>query len=223
MQVFSPLPGWNVRGYSYCQKQLDSQLHPGADLNVGAGDDDLGLPVVAFADGTIVGRVDWDGVTYGYGNALLLQHDFVGLSVWTLYSHLDGIHSNSVLGYPVHGNEELGWCGKSGFQTWAHLHFEVRYQGPPAMPLTYWGGGLSIEGISNRYADPYTLFKVLGGYVPPTPPGDPCAVPNAQKQELEAFIRELQPSQTPRVTALKRAVKKAGLSWADYLLKLAEG
>ena len=218
MNVFQPLPGWNVRGYSYAQRQTDNQLHPGADLNVGGGDDDLGLPVISFADGTVVERVDWNGATYGYGNALLVQHSLSGLDLWTLYAHLDGIHSNSVPGYIVKGGEELGWCGKSGFQTWAHLHFEIRYQGPPAMPLSYWGGGLDIESLSNRYADPYSLFKVLGSFS--DPPADSC---EPIKSHFERFIRELQPRQTPCVTATKRAAKKAGLTWADYLIRLAGG
>ena len=177
MNVAMPLPGFNSRGYSYAQKQDDGQLHPGADLNVGAGDDDLGLPVVAFADGTIVGRIDWNRSSFGYGNALLLQHDFPGLQLWTIYAHLDAFHSNSVLGYPAACGEEIGWCGKSGYQLWSHLHFEIRYQGPPAMPIEYWGGGLPIQTLSDRYADPYTLFKVLGTM--PAPAVD-CSAVEAQ-------------------------------------------
>src|SRR5436190_1020085 len=51
MKVVAPLPEWNVRGWSYAQRQDDGQLHPGADLNVGWGDEDLGRDVVAWAEG----------------------------------------------------------------------------------------------------------------------------------------------------------------------------
>ena len=43
--VVPPLAGWNVRGYSYGEL-TKTGYHPGADLNVGYGDADLGLPVV---------------------------------------------------------------------------------------------------------------------------------------------------------------------------------
>ena len=60
----APLAGWNVRGYSYAERQADGQMHPGADLNVGYGDDDLGLPVVSMAAGSVVHWEEWDGASY---------------------------------------------------------------------------------------------------------------------------------------------------------------
>ena len=62
--IVAPLAGWNVRGYGYGERQEDGQLHPGADLNVGYGDQDLGLPVVALVcrglgDSPWVGRPLW--------------------------------------------------------------------------------------------------------------------------------------------------------------------
>src|SRR5206468_12468642 len=91
MKVVAPLPGWNVRGWSYAQRQDDGQLHPGADLNVGWGDDDLGVEVVAFADGVVVARRAWDGVTYGFGNRLLVAHRLGDRGRWTRYGHLDSV------------------------------------------------------------------------------------------------------------------------------------
>jgi murein DD-endopeptidase MepM/ murein hydrolase activator NlpD len=165
MRVHAPLPGWNVRGWGYGQRQDDGQLHPGADLNVGAGDEDLGLDVVCFADGVVVARREWDGITYGYGNALLVAHELGALRLWSLYAHLHELDDAAQVGATVAGGQRLGACGKSGRQRWAHLHFELRYHGPDQMPLGYWGGGLSVDELSRRYADPYTLLKLaeIGG------------------------------------------------------------
>ena len=92
--MVAPLAGWNVRGYSYGERQEDGQLHPGADLNVGYGDQDLGLDVVALADGVVVARREWDGLSYGYGNVGLVEHRLGGdgdgeARLWSLYAHLE--------------------------------------------------------------------------------------------------------------------------------------
>jgi len=160
--VAAPLSGWNVRGYSYAERQADGQLHPGADLNVGAGDDDLGLPVVSFAAGTVVHRGEWDGATYGYGNYGLIEHSIGSVRLWSLYAHLDELDAALQVGAEVQAGQRIGACGKSGWQEWAHLHFELRYLGPPEMPPWYWGGRLTAEQLSERYADPYTLVNVWG-------------------------------------------------------------
>ena len=161
--VTAPLPGWNVRGYSYGERQIDGQLHPGADLNVGGGDDDLGAPVVCFAAGTVVHREVWDGQTYGYGSCGLVAHDaqLCGVPLWSLYAHLAEFDPAFEVGQELAVGQRIGACGKSGWQTWAHLHFELRYQGPPRMQPWYWGGRLSPAELGERYADPYTLLRVL--------------------------------------------------------------
>ena len=70
-------------------------------------------------------------------------------------------------------------------------------------------------------ADAAAILTFLG--IPPVPPVpvDPCEMPNKIKAHLERFVRELQPKQTPWVASVKRAAKKAGLTWADYLIKIA--
>ena len=179
--VVAPLPGWNVRGYSYAERMADGQLHPGADLNVGGGDGDWGLPVVSCAAGTVVYRGDWDGASYGYGNYGLIEHvlsprdptDPGALRLWALYAHLDQFDPAFQVGAPVVAGQPIGTCGKSGHQQWAHLHFELRYQGPPEMEPWYWGGRLDPARLSERYADPYTLLRVLG--VLPNSPAEPAA------------------------------------------------
>ncbi|HET7769745.1 MAG TPA: M23 family metallopeptidase, partial [Chloroflexota bacterium] len=152
---------------------------PGADLNVGYGDEDLGLDVVCFADGVVAERLEWDGETYGLGNVGLVEHRLFGgggpeggsegeseggVRLWSLYAHLDGFDEGFVPGARLAAGQRVGACGKSGFQAWAHLHFELRYRGPAeGMTAAYWGGRLSYEAQSERYADPYTVLRVLEG------------------------------------------------------------
>jgi murein DD-endopeptidase MepM/ murein hydrolase activator NlpD len=176
--VVAPLAGWNVRGYSYAEHQTDGHLHPGADLNVGYGDDDLGLPVCALAAGTVVHLATWDGASYGYGTHFLIEHDLgapaqfghPGPKLWALYAHLDRVDTELVVGATVTPGQPIGSCGKSGLQRWAHLHLELRYDGPPATPPDFWGGRLTPEQLGERYADPFTVLRVLGAL--PDSPGD---------------------------------------------------
>ena len=169
-RILAPLAGWNVRGYSYGELQPNGEHHPGADLNVGFGDEDSGMPVVCFADGTVVERKEWDGRTYGFGNVGLVEHRLFGdegseegVRLWSLYAHLDGFADSFIEGRQIEAGEQIGTCGKSGGQTWAHVHFELRYKGPPEMTSGYWGGRLNYEAQSERYADPYTVLRVLEG------------------------------------------------------------
>lgn len=160
--LVSPLPAWNVRGYSYAERQQDGQLHPGADLNVGYGDDDLGLPVLCIAGGTVVHHQEWDGSSYGYGTFGLVRHQLGGLPLWSLYAHLDSLDPSFRTGAAIVAGQPVGACGRTGRQRWAHLHLELRYAGPPDLPASFWGGTLDPERLSQLYADPYTLLRVLG-------------------------------------------------------------
>jgi murein DD-endopeptidase MepM/ murein hydrolase activator NlpD len=227
----APLAGWNVRGYSYGERTADGQLHPGADLNVGYGDDDRGLPVVAFAAGTAVYRGEWDGATYGYGNFALVEHvigadsaltPHAGLRLWSLYAHLDSFDEAFVEGAPVAAGQRIGACGKSGWQEWAHLHFELRYAGPPEMQPGYWGGRLTPEQLSERYADPYTLMKTLGGLPEPSSGGvDPAAYAALQadrdfnwrlKQRFEHELRTLEARRRLKRGTVTRLIATASAS-----------
>ena len=160
-----PLAGFmgerGQRGYSYAERQADGQLHTGADLNIGAGDEDLGMPILAFADGVVEGVLEWDGRAYGFGNAIGVRHDLApGVSLRGVYAHADRLAPFSV-GESVAAGQELGRVGKSGGQRWAHVHFELRWVGFESLPLAYWGGRLSEADLSRMYADPYSFFRLL--------------------------------------------------------------
>lgn len=166
MQIVEPLPGWNVRGWSYLERQDDGQIHPGLDLNVGWGDTDLGVPVVCLADGVVVARQEWDGYTPGFGNLGMVEHDLHDLRLWSVYAHLAEFDAAFVEGAAYQAGQRIGACGKSGRQRWSHLHLEVRYAGPDVLPPDYWGGGLPLDRLAESYADPGTLLRILS-YVQP--------------------------------------------------------
>ena len=223
--VTAPLPGWNVRGYSYGERQTDGQLHPGADLNVGGGDDDLGAPVVCFAAGTVVHREAWDGQSYGYGSYGLVEHQLGGVRLWSLYAHLDHFDPAFEVGASLAAGQRIGACGKSGWQAWAHLHFELRYLGPAHMSPGFWGGRLSPTELSERYADPYTLMRVLAesgafpdttGHIGTHPHAEEAAAIDALQRDrdynfalkmtFEAALRELEGKQRIKRGTVDRLV-----------------
>jgi hypothetical protein len=94
---------------------------------------------------------------------------------------------------PISAGEPIGTCGKTGGQRWAHHHFELRYKGPPEMDALYWGGRLSCEAQSDRYADPYTVLRLLeGAALGPTETEGDSAVLLEQLKQLEHTLRTAQ-------------------------------
>src|SRR4051794_6867364 len=83
------------------------------------------MDVVAFAGGMVVARRAWDGSSYGFGNRLLVAHQFGDFALWSLYAHLVGFDDSVQEGHVVVAGQRLGACGKSGLQEWAHTHFEA--------------------------------------------------------------------------------------------------
>ncbi len=90
-------------------------LHEGVDLAV-----PIGTPVLASLSGT----VQFAGWLRGYGYTVILQHQFRGGSVQTLYAHLSAVRVN--VGQSVSRGELIALSGNSGGSTGPHLHFEIR-------------------------------------------------------------------------------------------------
>jgi murein DD-endopeptidase MepM/ murein hydrolase activator NlpD len=90
-----------------------------------------GTPVMAAGGGKIIFR----GIDRGYGNTVVIQH---GGNVTTLYAHLDRF-SNFQVGAAVNQMDIIGYVGKSGLATGAHLHYEYRindiHQNPAIIEL----------------------------------------------------------------------------------------
>jgi hypothetical protein len=185
-RIVAPLADWIVRGYSYLELQPDGERHTGVDLGIDpgagrpnnadtgadSGDPNLGLPVVCFADGIVVARLEWDGHTLGFGNAALVAHNLfapgtppdsvhAGPSLWSFYAQLDAFADSLVEGAPIAAGDPIGTCGNSGGVRHPHLHFELRLKGPPEMPAGFRGGRLTPAAHSVRYADPLTALRFL--------------------------------------------------------------
>ena len=63
----------------------------------------------------------WPGF---YGNYVVIEHDFGGQPVFTLYGHLSKMDVQT--GEAVAAGQKIGEVGASGSAIGSHLHFEVR-------------------------------------------------------------------------------------------------
>ena len=98
-------------------------LNKGIDL-----DGDLGEPVRAAADGTVV--YSGDGLR-GYGKLIIVKHSDKYLSAYA--------HNRRLLvreGDTVHMGQHIAEMGSSGTDR-VKLHFEIRYDGQPVNPMNY--------------------------------------------------------------------------------------
>lgn len=94
-----------------------------------------GTAIHATADG-VVKRAGRQG---GYGNLVVIQHDF-GLE--TYYAHLNSIDVR--VGQRVSRGQRIGGMGTTGASTGVHLHYEVRVNGRPVNPTTYIRAGQNV-------------------------------------------------------------------------------
>ena len=99
------------------------RLHAGQDFG-GA----RGTAIHATADGT----VSFAGQQSGYGNIVIIQHDF---GFETRYAHLSSIGVS--VGQRVSRGDRVGGMGSTGHSTGTHLHYEIRVGGNPINPMTY--------------------------------------------------------------------------------------
>jgi len=120
---------WPMHGYisSGFGKRLDPftgiwKMHEGIDICAAKG-----TPVRATADG----RVRFAGWYHGYGKTIKLNHTYYN----TRYAHLDEIKVRP--GQKVKRGDIIGTCGRSGYTTGVHLHYEVRVSGKPVDPKKY--------------------------------------------------------------------------------------
>ena len=98
-------------------------MHEGIDFNA-----ERGTPVVAAADGVVVGA-GWHG---DFGNLVEVDH---GAGLTTRYAHLSRL--NVKAGDLVSRDQQIGAVGSTGRSTGAHLHFEVRKNGVAQNPAKF--------------------------------------------------------------------------------------
>lgn len=128
-RLFHPAPG-HAFGSAFGQRRHPItgtvRLHAGVDIGAPTG-----TPVLAAADGRVA-HAGWMG---GYGLTVDILHAD-GLS--TRYAHLSQILVDP--GQSIAHEEPLGHVGSTGQSTGPHLHFEVRRDGTPVDPATFYDG-----------------------------------------------------------------------------------
>jgi murein DD-endopeptidase MepM/ murein hydrolase activator NlpD len=119
-----PMRGYISSGFG---KRLDPftgvwKMHEGIDICAPKG-----TPVYATADG----RVKFAGWYHGYGKTVRIDHTYYE----TKYGHLEDIKVQP--GQKVKRGDLIGTCGKTGYTTGVHLHYEVLVSGRPVDPMQY--------------------------------------------------------------------------------------
>lgn len=87
-----------------------------------------GTAIYATASGTVT-QAGWNS---GFGNLIVIQHDF---GIETYYAHLSSIGVS--VGQRVSRGDRIGGMGTTGRSTGVHLHYEIRVNDRPINPLTY--------------------------------------------------------------------------------------
>jgi murein DD-endopeptidase MepM/ murein hydrolase activator NlpD len=88
-----------------------------------------GTPIHAAGDG----RVSFEGIRGGYGNAVTLLHSN---GVSTLYGHMSRFAKNVRVGSHVNQGDIIGFVGMTGLATGPHLHYEYLMNGVHMDPQT---------------------------------------------------------------------------------------
>ena len=185
------------------------RLHPILNLIRGHMGTDyaapIGTPVHAAGDG----RVAFEGVRGGYGNAILLSHSN---QVSTLYGHMSRFARDVHLGSHVQQGEIIGYVGMTGLATGPHLHYEYLVDGVHKDPQTVKLPGaepLSAEAMGRFHTQTAALVANLdapGAGSPPaltaaarpgTPPDPLRAAPLAPPDALSALALSAGGSQFP--------------------------
>jgi len=106
------------------------KYHLGEDWNRGSGNQDLGDPVYAVANGKIIFADDLLGE---WGNVVTIEHKLpsgkYGGKIVSQYAHLDNIsHAKDIInsGGCVVKGQQIGTIGGAHGVYSAHLHFEIR-------------------------------------------------------------------------------------------------
>jgi murein DD-endopeptidase MepM/ murein hydrolase activator NlpD len=132
-----PSSGWG-RGFSCSHDAVDLTTSYGSPVGASAPG------VVTKASGGCSGSYSW-GCGMGYGNHVVIRHDYNGESLYTLYAHLSSISVST--GQSVSRSQQIGAVGSSGNSTGAHVHFMM-------MPGATYGGNNCRNGGSSRCLRP---------------------------------------------------------------------
>lgn len=116
-QVTSPF------GLRYHPVLKYNRMHTGIDIGAS-----YGVSIVATKDGAVK-IAEWAG---GYGNMITIDH---GGGISTVYGHCSVLLVS--VGMNVKAGDTIAKIGSTGISTGPHLHFEVRKNGEPTNPMSY--------------------------------------------------------------------------------------
>ena len=120
-----PIQGWLSSTFGYRRHPYDGtyRLHSGVDIAA-----EPGTPVRAPAQGLVI----YSGYREGYGKVVVIDH---GYGIRTLFAHNSKLFANA--GIRVKRGEIISQVGSTGQSTGPHLHYEVRKNGVPVNPVTF--------------------------------------------------------------------------------------
>ena len=122
--------------------------------------------VVAICDGTVVDIYTGNG--YGYGNTVVLKHEYNNVVFYTLYGHMRDRSVKVEKGDTVSAGQILGTMGSTGTSTGDHVHVSVftgSYKVGSTIPAGYYSGlfsGTSVKYKGFKFYDARQLIKTEG-------------------------------------------------------------
>ena len=124
------------RTYTYNGKEIDRQVHLGADL---ASTERAPVPA---ANGGVVVFADQLGI---YGRAVFIDH---GFGLFSMYAHLNQITAEK--GQTVAKGDILGKTGTTGLAGGDHLHFGILIGDTFVNPVEWWDATWIKHNISSK-------------------------------------------------------------------------
>ncbi|MFC1629960.1 peptidoglycan DD-metalloendopeptidase family protein [Patescibacteria group bacterium] len=112
----SYLSGWYD---TYNTTYYAGGCHRAIDIAAGTGD-----PVRAVREGVVHKIEDLDGRSLGL--YITLQHEYGGVTFYTVYAHLGGIGSGISIGGNVGPGQVIGFVDNTGASEGSHLHFALQ-------------------------------------------------------------------------------------------------
>ena len=155
----SPVPpsAPNRNGYVISQGFMNKEHHTGVDL---AGPS--GGQVRSIGPGTVamIWTTAQSGGSGGFGNALLIRHDLLDGTFYSLYAHMQ---DGSVLvnqGDPVQAGQPIGAVDCTGYCTGPHLHFAVKRVDALGCGYIRTAHCASVDSFNNYYLpDPLQFIQ----------------------------------------------------------------
>ena len=171
--------------------------HTGDDLNgIGGMNSDLGDPVFAVADGTVLYTGE---PSSGWGNIIVVGHMTEKGQIHSMYAHLQEVLV--VVGTPVARGQKIGTVGTANGHYPAHLHFEMREADGVDI-----GAGYSMYPL-NRHNPSKTIADLRGA---PVDRPAPSILPLARDQDSPWLRLELSPEDAARLSEFLSRTPDAG-------------